>query len=255
MSTSMSTSMTVSATEAVRLEGVVRTFGPVRALDGLDLAVEQGEILGLLGPNGSGKTTLIRVIAGLILPTSGGVFVLGKKMPNRSVAARLGYMTQLAAVYEDLSVRDNLVFFGRLYGLSGKEVKQRAAELADLVSLGDKLDTPVRFLSGGMRQRTNLACALIHHPDIILLDEPTVGVDPKLRRGLWEYFYRLNADGATILVSTHIMDEVDRCRRVAMIEQGRTLAVGTPDELKKATGTTTMEDAYLAYSQSRAITA
>lgn len=241
--------------EAIRLSGVVRTFGPVRALNGLDLTVRRGEVLGLLGPNGSGKTTLIRTVAGLLTPTAGQVVVLGEKMPSRRVAARLGYMTQLAAIYEDLSVRENLVFFGRLYGLSGAEAKQRATELAELVSLADKLDVPVRHLSGGTRQRTNLACALIHRPDIVLLDEPTVGVDPKLRRGLWDYFRQLNAEGATIVVSTHIMDEAERCTRVAMLEQGRTLAEGTPEELRQASGTANMEDAYLAFSQKQDIPA
>jgi len=234
--------------DAIRVASVVRTFGAVRALDGLDLAVRAGEILGLLGPNGSGKSTLIRVIVGLLRPSSGTVVVLDERMPSRRVAARIGYMTQSAALYEDLTARENLIFFGRLYGLSRSEAKRRAAELIDRVSLSEKADVPVNRLSGGMRQRTNLACALIHRPELLLLDEPTVGIDPKARRGLWDYFYRLHGEGATIVVSTHIMDEVERCHRVAMIEQGRIIALGTPEELRRAVGASTIEDAYLAFS-------
>lgn len=237
---------------AIELSGVVKAFGNVRALDGLDLNVKSHEILGLLGPNGSGKTTLIRVIAGLLKTNAGEVRVLGSRMPNRRIAAKVGYMTQLAALYEDLTVRDNLVFFGRLYGLPKAEAKKRAEEVTGLVSLRDKLDVPVRFLSGGTRQRTNLAAALVHGPEILLLDEPTVGVDPKLRRGLWEHLYRLNAEGVTIIVSTHIMDEAERCHRVAMIEQGKVIAVDASAGLLARTGTTNMEDAFLAFSEGKA---
>ena len=235
---------------AVRASGLVRTFGKVRALDGLDLTVRSGEILGLLGPNGSGKSTLIRVIAGLLRATAGTVTVLERRMPDRGISARIGYMTQTAALYEDLTPRENLIFFGRLYGLTRAEARRRAAELIERVDLVEKADVPVHQLSGGMRQRTNLACALIHRPDLLLLDEPTVGIDPRNRRSLWEYFYDLNRGGATLLVSTHIMDEVERCHRVAMIEQGRIIAMGTPDELRRASGTATMEEAYLAFSGS-----
>ncbi|MGE5552073.1 MAG: ABC transporter ATP-binding protein [Bacteroidota bacterium] len=236
-------------TPAIELSGVVRTFGKVRALDGLDLSVAENEILGLLGPNGSGKTTLIRVIAGLLRANAGMVRVLGLEAPSRCLAAKIGYMTQSPALYEDLSVRDNLVFFGRLYGLSRAEAARNALDLAALVSLQEKIEVPVRHLSGGMRQRTNLACALMHRPAVLLLDEPTVGVDPKLRRYLWEHFRRLNETGTTILVSTHIMDEVERCHRVAMIDQGRVIAAGAPAELCRAVGAASIEDAFLAYSE------
>lgn len=236
--------------EVIRVAGLVKTFGRVRALDGLDLTVRRGEVIGLLGSNGSGKSTLIRVIAGLLAPTSGTVTVLGERQPDRRVSGRIGYMTQSPALYEDLTVRENLVFFGRLYGLSRGEAKRRAAAMAELVALENKTDVPVNQLSGGMRQRTNLACALIHQPEVLLLDEPTVGVDPRLRRGLWEYFHRLNGEGATIVVSTHIVAEVERCHRVVMIQQGRTIATGSPEELRQATNAATLEDAYLAFSQS-----
>ncbi len=234
-------------TAAIEATGIVRTFGRVRALDGLDLSVATGEILGLVGPNGAGKTTFIRVVAGLLRPVEGHMTVLGQP-PGRRVAADIGYMTQSPALYEDLPVLDNLVFFGRLFGLAIADARARAAELMDLVALSEKRHVPVRDLSGGMRQLTNLACAMVHRPRLLLLDEPTVGVDPVLRRILWAYFGELNAAGSTILITTHVMDEAARCQRVAMIGSGRTLAVGTPQELCLRTGTVMLEDAYLAFS-------
>jgi ABC-2 type transport system ATP-binding protein len=232
-------------TTAIEAQGLVRTFGHVRALDGLDLSVRTGEILGLVGPNGAGKTTFIRSVAGLLRPTAGVLHVLGEA-PGRRVAERIGYMTQSAALYEDLPVRDNLAFFGRLFGLSKGEARTRALEVLEVVELTGKERTPVRDLSGGMRQLTNLACAMVHGPGLLLLDEPTVGIDPLLRLKLWDHFRDLNAEGTTILVTTHVMEEAERCHRVAMIAAGRTIAVGTPDELRSSAGTASIEDAYLA---------
>jgi ABC-2 type transport system ATP-binding protein len=233
---------------AIVARGLVRTFGPVRALDGLDLEVPAGTILGLLGPNGSGKTTFIRVLAGLLRPTAGEVLVLSRR-PGLETAARVGYMTQSPALYDDLPVRDNLVFFGRLFGLPTREARARADDLIQLLGLREKARTPARDLSGGMRQRTNLACAMIHRPRLLLLDEPTVGVDPLLRVGLWEHFRSLNEQGSTVLLTTHVMDEADRCNAVALIEAGRTIAVGTPDELRERAGAPTIEDAYLWFAR------
>jgi len=238
----------VSELPAVEAEGLVRTFGKVRALDGLDLSIQSGEILGLVGPNGSGKTTFIRVVAGLLKPTAGSVTVLGEVPPSRRIAADVGYMTQASALYDDLPLADNIVFFGRLFGMTKADARKRAAELAELVALTEKFQTRVRDLSGGMRQRTNLACALVHRPRLLLLDEPTVGVDPVLRRALWDHFAELNAGGTTMLVTTHVMEEAERCRRVAMIASGRAIAVGTPDELRGRTNAATLEDAYLSFS-------
>lgn len=155
-------------------------------------------------------------------------------------------MTQSAALYEDLPVRDNLAFFGRLCGLSKDELRARSARALDVVELTGKERTPVRDLSGGMRQLTNLACALVHGPRLLLLDEPTVGIDPMLRLKLWEHFRNLNAQGTTILVTTHVMEEAERCHRVAMIAAGRAIAVGTPAELLERAGTTSIEEAWLA---------
>ena len=235
------------ATNGVAIEatGLVRTFGRVRALDGLDLTVRTGEILGLVGPNGAGKTTFIRSVAGLLRPTAGSITVLGRA-PGRRVAAHVGYMTQSAALYEDLPVRDNLMFFARLFGLPKDEARSRTAAVLAVVELTGRERVPVRTLSGGMRQLTNLACAMVHGPKLLLLDEPTVGIDPVLRLKLWDHFRDLNAEGTTILLTTHVMEEAERCHRVAMIAAGRAIAIGTPGELRDRAGTASIEDAYLA---------
>jgi ABC-2 type transport system ATP-binding protein len=231
---------------AIRAKGLVRSFGSLRALDGLDLEVRPGELLGMVGPNGAGKTTFIRVLAGLLRPNRGEVSVLGRR-PGRGVAHEVGYMTQSPALYEDLTVRDNLVFFGRLFGLSSAAAKIRASELATLVDLTAQERVPVRTLSGGMRQRTNLACAMVHRPRLLLLDEPTVGVDPVLRVRLWEHFAELNRAGTTILVTTHVMDEAERCARIAFVSEGRTIATGTPAELRERSGAATLELSFLSF--------
>lgn len=231
--------------DAIVAEDLVCAFGRLRALDGLDLEVRAGEVLGLVGPNGAGKTTFIRVVAGLLPPSAGRVLVLGEP-PGRRVAGLLGYMTQSPALYEDLSVLENLEFFGRIYGMSSPEIRARAEELFELLRLGDKARTPVRALSGGQRQLTNLAAAMVHRPRLLLLDEPTVGIDPELRRTLWAHFGRMNRDGTTILVTTHVMDEAEHCDRVGLIASGRAIAVGPAAELRARTETPTLEDAFLA---------
>jgi ABC-2 type transport system ATP-binding protein len=234
-------------TYVVEARGLERSFGAVQALAGLDLTVTEGELLGLVGPNGAGKTTFIRTVAGLLAPSGGSVRVFGAP-PGRGVAARVGYMTQSPALYDDLTVAENLVFFGRIYGLESVRARSRADELLELVELSSKRKTPVRDLSGGMRQLTNLACAMVHDPGLLLLDEPTVGIDPVLRRTLWAHFESLKAAGRTILLTTHVMDEADRCGRVALIAEGRTIAEGAPAELRETTGTASLEEAYLSFS-------
>jgi ABC-2 type transport system ATP-binding protein len=231
------------------VEAVVKTFGKVRALDGVSLRVAAGETFGLIGPNGSGKTTLIRLLLGLGRPDGGVVRVLGRAMPDHRVAASMGYMTQSSALYSELSVRQNLAFFGTLYGLRGRALHTRIAETLALVDLAERAGSPVQTLSGGMRQRVSLACALIHEPRLLVLDEPTVGIDPELRHAFWDYFARLNARGITIVVSTHHLDEAARCHRIALLRFGKLLAVDTPDALRERSGEQDFERAFLYFAQ------
>jgi ABC-2 type transport system ATP-binding protein len=218
----------------VQTQQVKRAFGSFEAIRGVDLSIRKGETYGLLGPNGAGKTTLIRMFVGLLRPTAGRVLVLGHEMPDKAVLAEVGYMTQAKALYTDLSLRENVRFFGAMAGLRDEK---RVEEVIALVDLSDWADSPVRNLSGGMQQRTSLACALVHRPRLLLLDEPTVGVDPQL-----------NAQGVTIVVSSHVMDEAGRCHRLGFIRAGRLLAEGSPEELRVKAGTATLEEAFLKFS-------
>jgi ABC-2 type transport system ATP-binding protein len=199
-------------------------------------------VYGLLGPNGSGKTTLIRMLVGLARPTAGRARVLGLEMPSRAALSRVGYMTQADGIYLDLSVWENLRFFADLYG-----VTDRAAidEVLELVELGDRRSTPAADLSGGLRRRLSLACSLVHRPSVLLLDEPTVGVDPVLRVGFWDHFRRLAAGGVTLLISSHVMDEAERCDELLLILHGRLLAQGSADAVRARAGTTDLESAFL----------
>jgi len=230
----------VSEQVAVEVDSVTKEFGVIKALNGVTLRVRRGEIYGLLGPNGAGKTTLIRSIVGLIAPNSGTVTVLGRKLPNLDVLREVGYMTQQAALYPGLSVEENVSFFAAIYGVEGG-VKD-ALEFVDLYT---RRGSVVATLSGGMRQRCSLACALVHRPRLLLLDEPTVGVDPQLRVELWEQFRRMAADGTTIIVSSHVMDEAERCQRLGLIQYGRLLAEGNPSEVRAQAGTQNLEEAFL----------
>ena len=236
----------------VQLDTVTKSFGAVRALDGVSFDIAPGETFGLIGPNGSGKTTLIRLLLGLGHPTSGTVRVLGHTMPDRRVAAHIGYMTQASALYAELSIRENLAFFSSLYGLAGRARRTRIDETLALVDLADRAGSPVGQLSGGMRQRVSLACALVHQPRLLFLDEPTAGIDPELRYAFWEYFARLNARGVTILVSTHQLDEAARCHRLALLRFGKLLAVDTPDKLRRESGEQDFDAAFLYFARRQA---
>jgi ABC-2 type transport system ATP-binding protein len=228
---------------AVDVENVVKSFGSQKALDGLTLRVKPGEIYGLLGPNGSGKTTLIRAIVGLVAPDSGTVTVLGRRIPDLDILAKVGYMTQQAALYPDLSVEENLRFFAAISGADGD-----VTEVLKTVELDQRRSSVVSTLSGGMRQRCSLACALVHRPKLLLLDEPTVGVDPQLRVQFWEHFREMAAAGTTILVSSHVMDEAERCQRLGLIRFGKLLTEGTPAEVRATAGTENLEEAFLKLS-------
>src|SRR5438270_4350690 len=231
----------VSDGYAVDVSGVEKRFGEIKALDGVTLRVREGEIYGLLGPNGAGKTTLIRSIVGLIAPDAGTVTVLGRKLPDLDVLRNVGYMTQQAALYPGLSVAENVRFFAAINGVEGS-----IDEVLRFVRLDNRRNSVVSNLSGGMRQRCSLACALVHKPKLLLLDEPTVGVDPQLRVQFWEDFRRMADEGTTIIVSSHVMDEAERCQRLGLIQYGRLLAEGTPSEVRSAAGTPDLEAAFLA---------
>jgi ABC-2 type transport system ATP-binding protein len=203
----------------------------------------------LLGPSGSGKTTLIRIAAGALKPDRGTLRVLGHIMPDRSVTSRIGYMTQAAALYPDLSLRENLSFFGALYDVPVDQLPARIEEIAREVELDGRLDSPLHTFSGGMLQRSSLACALLHQPELLILDEPTVGLDPVLRRGFWLRFRDLANSGKTLVVSSHIMDEAERCDQLAFLRDGRLLATGSPDGLRQQTGCQNLEDAFLVLAE------
>jgi len=232
----------------VKAQALHKHFGPIHAVDGLDLAVQAGEIYGLLGPNGSGKTTLIRLLIGLLKPTSGGAEILGQTMPDKAILSQVGYMTQVSALYDDLSVKDNVAFFAEMCGLPPADSRARITEVLELVNLQDRAGSMVRTLSGGMKQRTSLACALVHRPRLLLLDEPTVGVDPQLRVTFWTYFRQLADSGVTLIVSSHVMDEAERCDRLGFIRSGKLLADGSAAALRAQAGAATLEEAFLHFA-------
>jgi ABC-2 type transport system ATP-binding protein len=222
-----------------------KSFGRRTAIAGLSLCIPEGQTYGLIGPNGAGKTTFIRIAMGLSRADSGEVIVLGHKLPDRSVAGQIGYMTQKSALYNDLTVKENLKFFAALYGLSGIDGKRRIDELLELVELTERRDEIVGNLSGGMIQRASLASALLHKPKLLFLDEPTAGVDPELRLSFWNYFEQLNKEGVTLIVSTHNLDEASRCHTLGMLRTGKLIAEGAPAELLARTGAGTLEQAFL----------
>ena len=235
----------------VVIDQLVKLFGKLRAVDNLTMRIYGGETYGLIGPNGSGKTTLIRMMVGLIRPTSGSIRILNERIPSSKVAPSIGYMTQLSALYNDLTARENMRFFCNIYGVRGKEQQRRIDEMLERVELADRANSVVNTFSGGMKQRLSLACALVHHPRLALLDEPTVGVDPELRRSFWDYFAQLNKEGVTIIVSTHHLDEASRCTRLGLMRSGVLLAQDSPRELLRQSGQENMEDAFLYYAGRR----
>ena len=231
---------------AIVCKELSKSFGRVRALDRLSLLVPKGVTFGLLGPNGAGKTTSIRIWIGLTAADAGTAYVLGKRVPPRAVLPRIGYMPQEAAVYGDLTVEENLSLFGRLVGMDEGSIDRRADDVLKLVELDARRDDLVSTLSGGMKRRTSLAIAFLHDPDLLLLDEPTVGVDPELRDVFWRFFATLTSRGKTVLITTHYMEEAARCNEVALLHHGLLLAHGPPDRIKDRTHTGNLDDAFLA---------
>jgi ABC-2 type transport system ATP-binding protein len=230
---------------AIRALDLVKVFGSQRAVDGMSFELAPGRIYGLLGPNGSGKTTLIRLLTGLGRATSGRAEILGVAMPSRSNLGRIGYMTQSDGIYPALTVDENVRFFSTLYGVARREA---AREVLELVELLDRSREVSSNLSGGQRRRLSLACALVHRPAVLFLDEPTVGVDPLLRVQFWTHFRRLAAQGTTILISSHVMDEADRCDELLFMRAGRVIARGSGAELRRQAGTDDLEQAFLRFA-------
>jgi len=233
---------TQSTANAVETRALTKRFGDIVAVDALDVELAAGRIYGLLGPNGSGKTTLIRCLVGLAKPTSGEARVLGVKMPDRENLSRIGYMTQTDGIYIELSVWENVRFFA---ALSGQRDRSALDEVLEIVDLASRRNTPALNLSGGMRRRLSLACALVHRPSVLFLDEPTVGIDPALRVQFWTYFRKLASEGKTLVVSSHVMDEADRCDELLLMLHGKMLARGSGADIRTKAGTQDIEEAFL----------
>jgi len=238
---------------AIQTSSWTKKFGNFSAVENLTLNIKKGEIYGLLGPNGAGKTTTIRLLCGIIKSSSGNGFVLGNQIPNKQIASQIGYMPQETALYEGLSVKQNMEFYGQIFGLNKSKINERIAELLKFIDLEKWEEKLVGNLSGGMKHRVSLACTLIHEPKVLFLDEPTVGVDPELRVSFWDYFNSLKEHGTTILITTHYMDEARHCDRIGFMKSGQLIAEGEPAEILKISGTDSLEDAFLKFSMDGAV--
>lgn len=232
---------------AVRTIALRKAFGSLVAVEGLDLDIHRGEVFGLLGPNGSGKTTTIRMLCGLLEPTSGTATVAGTDVIRdpEGVRRRIGYMSQRYGLYDDLTITENIRFYGSMYGLRGAQRDARVQALLDDLGLRPRETQLAGTLSGGWKQRLALACATAHQPDMLFLDEPTAGVDPASRRLFWNWIYGLAQGGTTILVTTHYMDEAERCERLGFLSRGHLIALGTVAEVERAFGQPTIEDVFI----------
>ncbi len=233
---------------SIDVKGISFNYGRLRVIDNLSLVIPKGISFGLLGPNGSGKTTLIRLMVGLLKPASGSVLCLGK--PPTTIARNIGYMPQLPSLYNELSVRQNIDFFARIYGMKNRAQRdKRVEEVVKLVDLWLKRNISVNKLSGGMKQRVSLGCAIVHEPSLLFLDEPTVGLDPELRANFWEYFASLNRAGKTLIISSHTMDDAAHCQQLVFMRDGKIIAMGSPIGLRAATGKadSSLEDAFLYF--------
>lgn len=230
----------------LQVSDVSKSYGKHQILSDIHFSAETGQIVGLIGPSGSGKTTLIKLIMGMDLPTSGSVDVLGERVPKLSLLQQVGYMAQSDALYQDLTGYENLTFFASMFLMNKKEKKERIAYVTQLVQLESALKKRVVTYSGGMKRRLSLAIALIQNPQMLILDEPTVGIDPELRKSIWKELVRLKVEEQkTILITTHVMDEAEKCDVLAMIREGCLITSGSPRELKTKYGVNNLEDVFL----------
>lgn len=240
-----------SADSAIIAQHIVRRFGDRTVLDDISLTVPRGELFGLLGPSGSGKTTLIKLITGIDRADAGNIQLLGEPMPQLKMLQTFGYMAQSDALYQELTGKENMAFYGSLYGLKGKVLADRMQSAASLVNLTDHLDKQTSAYSGGMKRRLSLAIALLHEPQLLVLDEPTVGIDPVLRKTIWNVLRTLTVKGVTIIVTTHVMDEAEKCDRLGLIRDGKLIAVDTPVAIMEQTGVRTIEEAFISLGSER----
>ena len=230
----------------LHVSNVSKSYGKHPILSGIQFSAERGQIVGLIGPSGSGKTTLIKLIMGMDVPTAGTLDVLGQRVPNLGLLQRIGYMAQSDALYQDLTGQENLTFFASMFLMAKKEQKERIAYVSKLVQLEGALKKRVATYSGGMKRRLSLAIALIQNPELLILDEPTVGIDPQLRKSIWTELVRLKEEEQkTILVTTHVMDEAEKCDVLSMIREGRLITSGSPAELKTRYGASDLEEVFL----------
>ena len=238
---------------SITIEQVSKHFGKKIVLNEINLHISEGQIYGLIGPSGAGKTVLVKMIVGMDTPNSGTIHVLNKKIPNLEILQDIGYMAQSDALYSELTGEENLKFFASLYKLKKSEMKKRISYAADLVNLKNELTKKVSAYSGGMKRRLSLAIALIHNPRILILDEPTVGIDPELRVTIWNELLRLKKEeGKTIIVTTHVMDEAERCDYIAMVRDGTILTSGTPTALKAQYEANTFDEVFIKAGRKQA---
>jgi len=235
--------------QSIVLTGINHYFGNKQVLHGINLSIPSSLIYGLLGPSGCGKTTTVKIMSGIMEATSGTVVVEDIKMPNLNMMQKLGYMAQSDALYTSLTAEENLTFFGSLYGVPKERLKYKIEEVMSLVNLKNDIKKVTSAYSGGMKRRLSLAISLLHEPDILILDEPTVGIDPILRKTIWDELNNLAQKGMTIIVTTHVMDEADKCHQLAMMRDGFLIAQGTPQKLISDIGASNIEEAFILYGK------
>ncbi|MGL4484340.1 MAG: ABC transporter ATP-binding protein [Anaerovoracaceae bacterium] len=234
----------------IKLSNINKSYEKTQVLFDVSLEVPFGKVYGLLGPSGCGKTTTVKIAAGILKYNTGEAIVLDKKMPNLETMAKIGYMAQSDALYEALTAKENLEFFGAIYGLKKEKLKERIDYVAKLLNLTDELNKKVSSYSGGMKRRLSLCIALLHNPEVLILDEPTVGIDPVLREGIWIELRKLAQAGTTIVVTTHVMDEATKCDVLSMMREGKFIVTGTPNEIMEKAGAKDLEEAFICFGKS-----